>query len=423
MKAFISIGDEVIEAKLSEINEIEVVESENDLDRLKDIIKFLNADFLIINRALDVTGEKIIEIAEMAKKKNVKIIVLLKDIKSFDERKLITSLVTNDVYSFINFNDVKKEVLIRIMENYPQEFDFRFFFDKNFTKKVREKKESNFKNKIIDKKQKITKIEKTVKPETVEVEFLNNAVIAIYSDCSNGKSVISWILSFCLVDKGYSTIVINLDKGYSANNFYDIGNTEYMGVFNALNNNDPSQICCNYNDKFNIICGPPGSKAELNNDEFLSVLNSVRIKNNITIIDCKSNLNELTKISLQQSTLDLLIFDLDSNHYNQNINMLEQLGDNFNPEKTIVVINNALVESSSYKKTLQSIKNTGLNFRNIVTIRNCGDRIYELMFKDTTPYFDKDTSADFKNDINSLLDSIKSREAEKGFFKKLFKWR
>lgn len=419
-KVLLSIGNEEIETIFENIKGVEVVDKERDLETVKDLLEFMNIDCLIVNRLLDENGEELLDIAAKAKQRNIKVIVLLDDIEDFSEKKIITSLVAQDVYGFIRFKELKEDSIVNIINNYPDEFDFSFF---------------NYETKKKSDKPKIANDSVPEKAEAIAVELINNAVITVYSNCSNGKSVITWLLSLCFVDRNYKTAVINIDKGYSANMFYGIDNDEYEGVFSSFGitndaidateswNRNSNEFCYSPMKNLSIVCGSSGSSEELEPDQFQRVLTATRIKNNITLIDCKSEINKLTRMALQQSTVDLLVYDIDLNHYNLNFHMLEELGDVFNPEKTIVVINNAIIESESYKLTLKNIKESGLNFKDIVTVRKCGAGVYDLMFSGTTPYFDKNTNDEFKKDIDALLDSLKSKKSNEKFLKKVFKFR
>lgn len=409
-KVLLAIGNDELEELFEKIETIEIIEKERDLEVLKDLLEFMNVDYLVINRLLDEDGKNLLDIAVLAKKKNIKVIVLLNDLEDFSEKKIITSLVAQDVYSFINFNDLKEEKIINIIENYPQEFDFKIF--NNDDQQVNDG--SIIKN---------VKKRQGKKRETIEVELINNAVIAVYSNCSSGKSVVSWILAYCLKDRNYKTAVINLDKGYSANIYYPISsenNNEVMDMNSLLQN---EELGYKVDKDLSVICGSLGSKMDFQPDQFLKILNAARIKNNITIVDCKSELNDLTKIALQQSTIDLLVYDNDINHCSLNNQMIQDLGAEFNPEKTIMVINNAAIESKSYKEILSYLEDSGMNFRDIVSIRSVGGQIFDLIDKNKLPYLSKSVDDNFKKDIDNLLLAIKSRDYKKNKLarKKFFK--
>jgi len=265
-------------------------------------------------------------------------------------------------------------------------------------------------------------IEKEVQKE-IEIEVINNANIAVISNCSNGKSFITWNIAHGFANRGYNTSILNLDRGYSANIYYSIDEEEERALRNISKLKNFNKILHKayyVNENLRIFTNELCSKEELNNEEFLKISNLVQANSDITIIDCKSEINDLLKSAISYSSTVLFIFDNDNMHYNLNLKMLEEISDVFNPQKIIVVLNNVFYEGAELKNTIKFIKNMGLDFRDIVTIGNCGADATDMMFTDTCPYISSKNEK-FKNDMDRLMDSLKAKSKKKTIFQKLFK--
>lgn len=265
-------------------------------------------------------------------------------------------------------------------------------------------------------------IEKEIERE-IEREVIDTATIAVISNCSNGKSFITWNMAHGFASRGYNTSVINLDRGYSANIYYSIDKEEESALKHASkikNYNKFLEKAYHIKKNLKIFTNELCSEEELDNEEFLKILNLVQATSQITIIDCKSEINNLLKSAISYSSVVLFIFDNDNMHYNLNKKMLEKINDVFNPEKTIVVINNVFYEGTELKNTINFIKNMKLNFKDIVTIKNCGKYAVDMMFTDTCPYLSSEDEW-FKSDIDDLMKVLKSKGKKKTLFQRLFK--
>lgn len=181
-KVFLCLGklDPKIQKIINKAN-INIIDYEDNINLINDVLEIVDIDLLIINRMLDDTGDNLVQIAAKAKEKGIKIIILLEEMESSKERKLITRLINEDVTSFIKFSEVTKRKIERTVKNYPVEFDFKAFSK--------------------------TKIEYR---EVQVVKSRFKEVIAVYSPLSQGASTISSHISMsiaktqnckvCLVD-------------------------------------------------------------------------------------------------------------------------------------------------------------------------------------------------------------------------------
>jgi hypothetical protein len=106
-----------------------------------------------------------------------------------------------------------------------------------------------------------------------------------------------------------------------------------------------------------------------------------------------------------------------------NMKFMEELGDDFVPEKTIAVINNTNVRSSSHKFIYNELKSSGIPFKDIANISSCGFVGCEVMHTGITPYQAAGQEyKEFARDIDMLLDKLGSSRfgsnASKGIFRR-----
>lgn len=238
---------------------------------------------------------------------------------------------------------------------------------------------------------------------------LEKLIISIISNQATGKSHTAWNLSYCFSKLGYATSLFNIDRGYSANLFFNIDEIYYNLLDFTLQNNTHKDILDNCFSKksLSIITGKLGIEEEIGSDDFLKLLYCIRTKSDITIIDTRTGLSELTRLSIKNSIYDLLVFDCDIMHFHMNMRMLEELKDDFVPEKTIALINNTNVRSSSHKFIYNELISTGIPFKDIASISNCGFIGYEVMHTGLAPYQAAgDAYKGFVSDIDNLLDKL-----------------
>ncbi|MEA4846166.1 MAG: hypothetical protein VB106_02915 [Clostridiaceae bacterium] len=240
-------------------------------------------------------------------------------------------------------------------------------------------------------------------------------IISIISNQATGKSHTAWNLGYCFSKLGYTASLFNIDRGYSANLFFDIDEVYYNLMDYTLQNNMHKDILdnCFKRKNLSVITGKLGDEEEIGSEDFLKLLYCIRTKSDITIVDTRTGLSELTRLSVKNSIYDLLIFDCDIMHFHMNINMLEELKDDFVPEKTIAVINNTNVKSSSHKFIYNELIRSGIPFKDIAFISSCGFIGYEVMHTGITSYQAAGEGyKGFLSDMDSLLDKL-------GHFKKV----
>lgn len=242
-------------------------------------------------------------------------------------------------------------------------------------------------------------------------------VISLISNQATGKSHTAWNLACCLSGRGYETSLLNIDRGYSANLFFDIDEIYYDLLDFKLQNNNHNTITdsCYKIGKLSVLTGRLGNDKQLSETDFSRLLYSIRTKAAVTIIDTGTGPTELTRLSVKGSTCDLLVFDCDIMHYHMNMLMLEQLGEDFVPEKTIAVINNTNIRNPAHKSIYNQLVDTGIPFRDIASISSCGLLSHELMNTGMAPYASgREESKELVRDIDDLLGRLSGERVKKG---------
>lgn len=230
-KVFLCIGNKDIEDRLNTYKNLTIVDMESDLKIVNALIPHIQVDYIIINSLLDNDlGDSLIEIARAASKKGIKVLVIMPGMENIIEKKLIGALVNVDVNAFININEISEEGLNKILDNYPQEFNFNML--------------GNQEIKVIEK-------EKIVKEEVIKAQVLKSNIITCYSPDDNYLSAeVSTTLALKLSKiNELKTVIIDfnninpmidhlliVDKMLPINDKYEANSkTSMVALVNAIN--------------------------------------------------------------------------------------------------------------------------------------------------------------------------------------------
>ena len=320
-RVFLAIGNDEIESKISGFNNVNIVDSESNLETLKDLLKYIDVDYLILNRLLDDDGKSLIDVASIAKSKNVKVIVLMHDLESFNEKKLIGALVSNEVHSFLNINEISEESLLNILNNYPKEFNFELLAE---TKII--EKEKIIETKVVETRTKVIR-NQIITCYTTDDAFLSAEVstqlAVLYSKESNQKVL---VMDFNNLNPCIDHFLA-IDKTLKLHDKYDINSqTSLVSLVNAID------------------------RQKLDYDLFKKLV----IKHE------KYNLDVLTGL------YDILLDDkVDRTYYEKIIKMASEIYD-------VVIINtNPYIKAeSTYVALLNATKVIGITNANLTNIRN-----------------------------------------------------
>ncbi len=241
---------------------------------------------------------------------------------------------------------------------------------------------------------------------------IDKLVVSLISNQATGKSHTAWNMACCLSGRRYATSLLNIDRGYSANLFFNIDELYYDLLDFTIQNNEYRNIMdkCYRKKQLRIITGRLGDEKELPGEAFSKLIYSIRTRSDITIIDTRTGLSELTRLAVKNSSYDLMIFDCDIMHYHMNMNMLKGLRDDFVPEKTIAVINNTNVKSPGHKFIYNELAASGIPFKGMAFISSCGLLSSNLMHTGQAPYnSEREECRGFVKDMDNLLDRLSAR--------------
>jgi cellulose biosynthesis protein BcsQ len=333
----------------------------------------------------------------------------------------ITFLMNQGIYDFhvgevITSKDIERLILRpsgkdKAYGYFQSRFDNEHFFD---YREQNYKGSSRFLNSSILINQGFKQLFKGKGSNRIPFEKL---VISIISNQATGKSHTAWNLACCLSGRNYATSLLNIDRGYSANLFFCIDELYYNLLDFTIRNNEHKDILdkCYKRKNLNIITGRLGDEKEIDEGDFVKLLYGIRTRSDITIIDTRTGLSPLTKLSIKSSTYDLIVFDCDIMHFHMNMSMLQEMNDDFVPGKTIALINNTNVKSKSHKFVYNELVNTGIPFKDIAFISSCGFLSSEMMHTGLSPYQTTgDENKEFVSDMDSLLDRLSARQGKDG---------
>ena len=246
--------------------------------------------------------------------------------------------------------------------------------------------------------------------KTLWVKELDTAVINIYSNCSNGKSHLAWNLSKAFANRGYTTTLMNLDCGYSANLYFGIEDIYFDLLDYTIEHGEHKSILdsCYKKGNLHVISGNLGSDKMITTEDFLKIFYFARSRSDILIIDTYTGLNDITLQAINNSNIDFLIFDSDIMHFHMNKLMIERLGSAFIEEKTYAIINNCCPASESYKYVYKKINKLNIKFKGVLPISSCGSLGCDLMNTGKTPY-EAAKNSSFSMDINRILSTLNAR--------------
>lgn len=406
MKLLLALNHEDIEVYIKSLPGIGVLNIVDSKRSLLDAVSNDKYDLVLISKELPGSEEmdSLIEVLVSEKFKSQRIAYLYGSYDNFCDE-FIRYLLYHGIYDFYVGEDITSKDIGRLIFKPAGRERAYYYFNSHYDNEL-----ENNKNKGPIKRKSLIKSGfgslLNIKKKRNPVEKL---IISMISNQATGKSHTAWNLSYCFSKLGYATSLINIDRGYSANLFFNIDEVYYNLLDFSIENNRHKDILDNCFSRRNlkVITGELGIEEEIGSEDFLKLLYCIRTKSDITIIDTRTGLSELTRLSIKNSMYDLVIFDCDIMHFYMNMRMVEELKDDFAPEKTIALINNTNVRSSSHKFIYNELISTGIPFKDIAYISNCGYIGYEAMHTGLTPY---QTAVNgykgFLSDFDSLLDKL-----------------
>lgn len=406
MKLLLALNHEDIEVYIKSLPGIGVLNIVDSKRSLLDAVSNDKYDLVLISKELPGSEEidSLIEVLVSEKFKSQRIAYLYGSYDNFCDE-FIRYLLYHGIYDFYVGEDITSKDIGRLIFKPAGRERAYYYFNSHYDNEPdNNRNKSPIKRKFLIKSGFGSLL--NIKKKRSPVEKL---IISMISNQATGKSHTAWNLSYCFSKLGYATSLINIDRGYSANLFFNIDEVYYNLLDFSIENNRHKDILDNCFSRRNlkVITGELGIEEEIGSEDFLKLLYCIRTKSDITIIDTRTGLSELTRLSIKNSMYDLVIFDCDIMHFYMNMRMVEELKDDFAPEKTIALINNTNVRSSSHKFIYNELISTGIPFKDIAYISNCGYIGYEAMHTGLTPY---QTAVNgykgFLSDFDSLLDKL-----------------
>lgn len=422
MRLLSAINYEDIEEYLNYLPGIEALDIVKDKKSLIDAAGSLQYDLVLLSRELigSEDMEHLVEMLSSGEFKTLRVLFIYGEYDSICDS-FIRLLISHGIYDFyvgdemtskdierLIFRPAGKETAFGYLQSH---FDNEWYFN---YKDQSVKQSSSFFNGLLFNSG-IKTLFKTDKYKRANVDKL---IISIVSNQATGKSHTAWNLGYCLSKHGYATSLFNIDRGYSANLFFDIDDIYHDLLDFTLQNNMHKDILdnCSKRKNLSVITGKLGDENEISVDDFTKLLYNIRTRSDITIVDTRTGLSDLARLSIKSSTYDLLIFDCDIMHYHMNMSMLEELKEDFIPEKTIAVINNTNVKSSSHKFIYNELVSSGIPFKDIAFISSCGYLGCEVMHTGIVPYQAAgEEYKEFTRDMDGLLEKLGTKHRRKGF--------
>lgn len=271
-------------------------------------------------------------------------------------------------------------------------------------------------------KEVIKEVEKPVVVEKIVEKvstFRSDAVITFLSNCSSGKSFLSWNVAYAL-SRYYKVAYINMDSANSANSYFKIDNIDEYPLVDIERRSlkELSKLGFRINDNLFVYTGRFGERTYINNGFLLKILNQLRAENNILIIDTASGYTDNLMLAINLSNDLVMVYDCDYGHVNLNDQMMDKVSQ-YTPIRPIAVVNNSFKESRELTMVRKHLKDSSI-FKDIISINNCGKGTYDYIHTNTCNYL-RDKS-EFTDDLELLINSLKLQcEGDSsGVFSKLF---
>ncbi|WP_315069295.1 hypothetical protein [uncultured Clostridium sp.] len=262
-----------------------------------------------------------------------------------------------------------------------------------------------------------------VKTEIVEKEIVKvnqvryDSIIAVISNCSDGKSYISWNLAHAL-SQNYNVSLVNIDNCSSANRLFDIENENAPLQDIEKNNKSVRQILDEgipINKNLTVYTGKFGERVEFKRNMLMQLISSMRSDNNIVIIDTPTGYSTTLLSAIQLANDILFVYDMDNVHIKMNDLLLERLKEDIPKSNTVAILNNVYRDSKEYKSIFSYLRERK-SFKDVVSINNCGKSTYDYMFTKTCNYLKENN--EFTRDIDVLINTLKLQGKQSDYIKK-----
>ncbi len=390
MKVFLCVGNDEIENRIKKLSNISIIDSTSELTKVINLIDFMDADIIVINRLLDDEyGTDLISIANEAKKRNIKIIILTKSYEEANEKKLISALVSREVNVFLKFSEIDDK-LQNSIDNYPADFSYSIF---------------STKAEIVE-NEKVFSVERRVEvAKEIRIRELDKCTISIVSGVSNGKTFLAWNLEKIFSNNHYKTALISTDS--SANALYGIDDDKYIDL-NQVGKVKLEELAIDLGENRTVYTNSSSALNLIGEDKLERLITECRMKHEIIIIDTNTGNIKNTIKAVNRSDKVIIIFDLTEYNIQKNLKLLKDIIKICDKQNIIVLINN-YVECN----TTKDLKNilSALEIDEIMTIAHVpGEDIYDFMGTSDAPF---DKNKKLNEECKVLMNYLKAREVRK----------
>lgn len=325
MKVFLAIGYKDLSDEIRKGN-FQVIDEENNLEALDNLLDFIHADALIINRLLDNDGMQLVHICKKAVKRKMKVLVLIEDFQEYEEKRLVTNLVNEGVTAFLTFQELSTEKIENLLKNYPDEFDFSIF--------------SSVNQKQVEKIEGAGAIISGVRQSSQYIEKVNKGlkrVIAVFSAAPTGKSFITTNLAYTLANKNVQTAVVDADfKNRALSYYFYIDNKKENSGLKELMDLEFLEDVDEYGfdiieEKLKVYTVHRFDEElyevpiEINSERFTLLLDYLRTEKDVLLIDMGSSISKITKEILSMADTILFVQNMDYRMMELNKSVLLEL--------------------------------------------------------------------------------------------------
>lgn len=377
LKVVLAVDHDEIEAYVADrmhISEITVIKSKSELINQ---LKNNNTDIVIL--AHDLPGEEDMTeiIKQLVAMKTAKCrIVYIYGEDDHESAAYVRFLYTNGIYDVLVGNEISSLDIDRALYGPSRDKLRQWGADR--------KQNSLFLQRLI----KIFKEKSNERNSRFSIKGMKKPVITLISNHATGKTHTAWNLIYCISKKGCISSLINIDRGYSANYCFGIEDMYHELLEYVICRNEHHSIMdkCYKNRKLNIISGRSGDTNGIKQEDFEKLLYHIRARSDITLVDTYTGAGETTKSAIKHSNMDLMIFDNNLHHYALNLKMMDELKENFIPEKTIAVINNTDIRSQSFKWIYHDLEKRAIPFIDICAVSSFGLNSCDMALQNVVPY-------------------------------------
>lgn len=330
---------------------------------------------------------------------------------------IINKLKESDDSTYKKYSEIIQTEIVQLEQDKKIEKQVEIkYVDKPVIKEVEKIKTVEVVKEVQVEKEKPIIVEKEIfKVSQVRYE----SVILVMSNCSSGKSYLSWNLAHAL-SKNYKVAVVCIDEFSMLNSYF--GTIDDYAALEDIDEKDVKVIVekgVPITEKITLYTGDFGNKAKINRTMFNQLISAIHSENNIVIIDSSTGYSNDLLRAINIANDILVVYTMANGHIRLNNMLIERLSEELYNKNMTAVINNAYKESKEFSSAKSYLKKLN-KFNNVVEISHCGDTTFNYMNTNTCNYLRDNNN--FTNDIDILISTLKlqGKEQKKRTKKSIF---